>query len=61
MKASESLDRGPGENRPGPCQASFNPSEPPPYKLDSSGPLQCQHLFQVVTLPFEPEVIVIRT
>lgn len=57
MKASESHYRGSGENRRGPRSPLILAEQPP--KLDSSGPLQRQHLFQVVAHPFEPEVMVI--
>ena len=56
MNRSEFSCRPPGEGLRGPFQASFNPLSLPPHTRSSGGPLQDQHLFQVVAYPLEPEV-----
>src|SRR4030042_2322084 len=56
MNPSESRYRGSGRGPRGSFQAFSNLSGPPPSHRDSVGPLQHQHLFQVVAYPLQPEV-----
>ncbi len=48
--------RGPREGPGSPFQAFLSPSGIPVLKSASGGPLQHQHLLQVVAYPFQPEV-----
>ena len=59
MNPSESNYRGSGEGLRGPFRAFYNFSSPSPLNRDSGGPLQHQHLSQVVTDPCQPKVIVV--
>ncbi len=56
MNPSESSYRGFGATPRGPFQTCFNLSDPSSRNNGSGGPLQHQHLFQVVTDPLQPEV-----
>src|SRR4030042_6536385 len=56
MNPSESRYRGSGRGPRGSFQAFSNLSGPPPSHQDSVGPLQHQHLPQVVAYPLQPEV-----
>ena len=56
MNPSESSYRAPGAGPRGPFQACFNLSSPAPRNRGSGGPLQHQHLPQVVAYPLQPEV-----
>jgi hypothetical protein len=55
MSPSKPSYRGIRKGPRGPFQALFNLSGPPPA-TGSGGPLQHQHLFQVVAYPLQPEV-----
>src|SRR4030042_3121483 len=57
MNPSESSYRGPGKGPRTLFQAFSNLSGPPPSRRDSVGPLQHQHLFQIVAYPLQPKVI----
>jgi hypothetical protein len=57
MNTYESSRRGPGKGPRGSLPACFNLSGPPPLAGDSVGPLQHQHLFQVVAYPLQPKMI----
>src|SRR4030042_5835760 len=59
MNRSDSSYRGTREGLPGPFQACVNPSTPLLRSRGSGGPLQHQHLFQVVANSFQPKVIVV--
>src|SRR4030065_2140020 len=59
MNRSDSSYRGTGEGFPGPFQACVNPLAPLLCNRGSSGPLQHQHLFQVVANSLQPKVIVV--
>src|SRR3989339_837660 len=56
MNPFESSYRGSGAAPRGPFQACFHLSGPPPRQRGSGGPLQHQHLFQVVAYSLQPEV-----
>ena len=53
MNPSESSYRAPGAGPRGPFQACFNLSSPAPRHRGSRGPLQHQHLPQVVAYPLQ--------
>ena len=57
MKPSESSYRGSGKGPRAPFQAFSNLSGLPPLDRFSVGPLQHQHLSQVVAYPLQPKVI----
>ena len=57
MNLSEFNCRGPGEGLRGPWPALVNPSALFLPNRGSSGTVQHQHLFQVVTHSFQPKVI----
>ena len=56
MNPSESSYRAPGKGSRDPFRAFFNPSGMPFHTRGSGGPLQHQHLPQVVAYPLQPEV-----
>src|SRR4030042_2976140 len=56
MNPPESSYRTPGACPRGPFQACFNLSSPAPRNRGSGGPLQHQHLPQIVAYPLQPEV-----
>ena len=59
MNLPESGYREAGESLRGPLQVLVSPSAPLLRNRGSGGPLQHQHLFQVVAHPLQPKVIVV--